>query len=129
MISAFMKMTVPQVADAIGERGRIRIVRGEQQADATLAADFGEEPEDRSTSFCVEAGGRLVGKDQLRRARERARDDDPLLLSHRELRRRVISPMFKTDALEPNGCLPPCSSRGPSGEQQLQCGVVERRRA
>ena len=57
-------------------------------ADAVARGRSREQPEHLAAALRVEAAGRLVGEQQLRLGRERARDHDALALAHRQLARR-----------------------------------------
>ena len=59
-----------------------------------------EELHDAPPRLRVELTGRLVGKQQVRTARERACDGHALLLAARELVRAVVEPPAEADQLE-----------------------------
>ena len=76
--------------DAVGDAGdHAEIVRDQDQPDAGVALDLGEEVEDLRLDRHVERGGRLVGDDQLRLAQERHGDHHALAKPARELVRKL----------------------------------------
>ncbi len=62
----------------------------EQQGEAEVALEIGEQVEDLRLDRDVKCGDRLVGDDQLRFQRESAGDADPLALPARELVRVAV---------------------------------------
>jgi hypothetical protein len=60
-------------------------VGGDQGGDAFGADDRAEQAHDLLSGFLIELAGGLVREEQLRPARQRAGDGDPLLLAAGEL--------------------------------------------
>src|SRR3546814_13864026 len=60
--------------------------------------------DDAAAGGGIEIAGRLIGKQDLRFAAERARQRDALLFATGQLLRIVIEPRGKTDALERGAC-------------------------
>ena len=79
------------------------VVRDEQQRRAVLAIEAEHEIGDFGAGRVVEVAGGLVGQQQLRLARERARDRDPLLLAAGQLLRIMRAATREADAIEPIG--------------------------
>src|ERR1700716_3020921 len=78
-------LPVGEEDDAIGIAGGDGVVGDHHERLAPIGDRLAHELEDLSTCLGVEVAGRLVGEDDLRTARERARDGDALLLSARQL--------------------------------------------
>ena len=78
---------VGEVEDAVGDRGRARIVGHHHDRLAVVVARAPEQREDLGARARVEVARRLVGEDDRRPRDERARDRDALLLAARELGR------------------------------------------
>src|SRR5439155_11450767 len=76
--------------DAVGVTGGDGVVRDHHDRLTEVGDGLVHELEDLGTRLRVEVPGRLVGEDDLRAARERARDGDALLLSTRQLGRPVL---------------------------------------
>ena len=77
--------------DAIGRFGdHAHVVRDQHHRRAVIAAQALQQRDDLRLDRHVERGGRLVGDDQLRSARERERDHDALAHAARELVRIVV---------------------------------------
>ena len=75
----------------IGDRGDLGIVGDEDERRLAGAVNLQEQVDDMSARRAVEVAGRLVGQQDRRVVRERARDGDALLLAARELRRIVMA--------------------------------------
>ena len=75
----------------VGQRRQLGIVRDEHERAAALAVDGHEQIDHLPAGGAVEIAGRLVGEQDRRIVRERARDRDALLLAARELRRIVMA--------------------------------------
>ena len=73
--------------DAVGDRGRARVVADDERRHAFLAGELGEERVDGCGAELVELAGRLVGDQEPRPVRERRAERDALLLAARELAR------------------------------------------
>jgi len=75
-------------------------VSHEDDGRARLTIERCEEIEDTATGCCVEISGWLVSKENSWRVGERAGEGDTLLLSARELHRKMVSPLLEPDFLE-----------------------------
>ncbi len=79
-----------------------RVVRDQHERGAVLAIETEHEIGDLDARRAVEVARRLVGHQQLRIARERARDRDALLLAARQLPRIMRGALGEADAVEPD---------------------------
>ena len=71
-----------EVDDPVHHRQqRVDLVGGDQDGDAALAADPGEQRDDLAGAAQVEVRERLVGEQQARAGDQRVGDQDPLLLA------------------------------------------------
>ncbi len=93
-------LPVGEEDDAIGVPGGDRVVRDHHDRLAQVGDRLAHELQDLGARLRVEVPGRLVGEDDLRPARERARDGDPLLLTAGELRRAVVEPVGEPDGAD-----------------------------
>src|SRR3954454_24964266 len=90
---------VEEVYGAVGVAREARVVR--DHADGRAAAvQLAQELHHRLAVLRVEVAGRLVGEEDRRLARERARTRDALLLAAGELRGIVLHPVQHADALQ-----------------------------
>ncbi len=103
---------------------RARVVRDEHQRGAVLAVEAEHEIGHLDAGGDVEVAGRLVGHEELRLARERARDRDALLLAAGKLARIVRRALREADAVEPRAC--PRRRVVGAGELERQHHVLER---
>ncbi len=77
--------------DAVTEVGdHTEVVSDEQDAEPELALELAEEVEDLRLDGHVERGGRLVGDEEARRARQRHREHHALAHPTRELMRELV---------------------------------------
>src|SRR5215213_5677268 len=76
--------------DAVGVGRDVRLVRDEDERDASLAVEALEDVHHLDRGARVERARRLVGEDELRVVDERARNRHALLLAARELVRVVL---------------------------------------
>src|SRR3546814_4808506 len=81
--------------------------------------------DDAAAGGGIEIAGRLIGKQDLRFAAERARQRDALLFATGQLLRIVIEPRGKTDALERGACASTGTVK--TGEFGRQHHVLQRR--
>src|SRR5437764_3930097 len=115
-------LPVGEEDDAIGVAGGDGVVRDHHDRLAEISDGLAHELEDLGARLGVEVPGRLIGEDDLRTTRERARDGNALLLSTRQLGRPVLEPVGEADrlddAVEPLlvGLLP--------GERERECDVL-----
>src|SRR5689334_20680074 len=91
--------------DAVGVTGGDGVMGDHHDRLAEVGDGLAHELEDLGTRLRVEVPGRLVGEDDLRAARERPCDGDPLLLPTRQLGRPMLEPVGEADrpdhAVEP----------------------------
>src|SRR5690349_16831797 len=78
----------------------VRIVRRDEERDATLGLQLQEQIVDNGAGFGIEIAGRLIGKNHFRTVHERARHRDTLLLAPRELARTVTDAIGEADFRE-----------------------------
>src|SRR5688500_13314011 len=76
------------------------IVRDEHDRRARFPVERLQQIENPDSRGRVEIAGRLVGEEDARRVRKRARDGNALLLSARELHREVMPTLCKANPLE-----------------------------
>src|SRR5450759_2933127 len=69
----------------VGEPGGVAVVRDEHHGGVPLARDRAQQRHDLPAAGAIEVSGWLIGEDQPRLARERARDRNPLALAAGEL--------------------------------------------
>ena len=82
------KTAVDDHADALGQRGGVlEVVGDEQDGDAEPSEEVVQLRPDVGLGVGVERGERLVEQQHVRVARERARERDPLALAAGEIRR------------------------------------------
>ena len=93
-------LPVGEEHDAVGGRGRRRVVRDHDDRLAELVDGAPEQVEHVAPGGGVEVAGRLVGEDDGRARDQRARDGDPLLLAAGELRRPVRAAVAEPDGLD-----------------------------
>ena len=91
---------VGEEQDAVGDLGRMRVVRDHHHRLAELLGRRAQELEDAGARLRVEVAGRLVGEHDRRPRDERAGDRDALLLAARELGRTVVAPVGQPDPLQ-----------------------------
>ncbi len=90
---------VMQFDAAVGKAGDDRIVRDHHDGSALLV-QLTEQAQDDFFIDSVEVAGGLVGENDFGIVDEGASNADALLLSARELRRRVMGAVFEADAVE-----------------------------
>ena len=109
----------------------VHLVRDEDNRDAALPVELLEDVHDLAARARIEVSGRLVREDDRRLIDERSRDRNTLLLTARQLVRKVVKAVAKPDDLERlHGAavaLGPLHLR-PTVVEQRQLDVVERRR-
>src|SRR5438034_664070 len=91
---------VAQRDPPVGVRGECRVVRDEHERAAPLAVECEEELDDRGTRRRVEVARRLVGEQQRRCPRDRARQRHALLLTARELHGIVMTALAESDLVQ-----------------------------
>ncbi len=110
--------------------GDVHLVRDEDDGDAALAIELLEDVHDLDARARIEVSGRLVGEDDRRLVDERARDRDALLLTARQLVRKVVKALAEADDLERLHGAAVTLGRlhlRPAVVEQGQLDVVERR--
>ena len=106
-------------------RRQLRIVRHEHQRRLARAVDVEQQLDDLVAGGAVEIAGRLVGEQDRRIVRQRARDRDALLLAARELRRIVMAALGRA---RPPRAAPSRAPRGlrHAGDLHRHQDVLER---
>src|SRR5205823_14807488 len=93
-------VAVCEEEDAVGERGRVRVVRDHHGRLAELVDRGAQEAQDFVTGVRVEVAGRLVGEEHTRPREKRPGDGYALLLSAGQLGRPVLAPVGDADRLK-----------------------------
>ena len=111
-VPSAISLPVVHDADAIAQRVRlVHVMRGDQDRAAALAKPLEHVPQ-LAARLRIEAGRRLVEKQQLGLARQRARHRQPLLLPARQLRRPT-----RRASLRARRCR---AARRPSGPSRIE---------
>ena len=91
---------VADVDDAVGDRGRARVVTDDERRHSLLPCELGEEVVDGRRVQLVELAGRLVRDQEARPVGERGAQRDPLLLAAGQLAGMGVCPVEQADPLE-----------------------------
>jgi hypothetical protein len=86
--------------DPVGALGEREVVRHEDERGARVAVELLHHPDDAAPGLLVEVAGRLVGEEDLRPVRERARERDPLLLAAGKLGGIMVEALPEADPAE-----------------------------
>jgi hypothetical protein len=92
--------TVEQPDDTIGDARYCCVVRNDDRRRPELAINAFDGLQDHDARGDIEGAGRLVTQQNIRTLRDGAGDGDALLLTSRELRRKVIEAMLHADHRE-----------------------------
>ncbi|CFM38011.1 Uncharacterised protein [Bordetella pertussis] len=92
----FDQLAAVQYGHAVGDVGdHAHVVRDDDHPDLFLPAQLAQQVEDLRLDRHVQRGGRLVGDDDFRPARQRQGDHHPLPHAARELVRILLDPQFR----------------------------------
>ena len=86
--------------DALRDARHATLVGDDDERHAVLRVELAEEVDHFLAGLGVEVAGRLVAQQQLRRAEQRARDRDALLLAARQLARPAVREVGEPDAAQ-----------------------------
>src|SRR5690606_22959825 len=86
--------------DAAGAASELGVVRDEHERRLVLLVQADQQIDDARTRLAIQVAGRLVGEQDPRVVRERARDRDALLLAAGQLLWVVVDALAESDALQ-----------------------------